>query len=323
MKPESGFYSRRGEENPMHAPRYCGIPTFMRTPFVDDPSEIDIALVGVPYDGAVEARSGTRQGPRQIRDMSSMMRSIHHVTRVNPYELCRVGDVGDVPFSRIFDVEASHRDITSFYERLNSAGVWPLSAGGDHSITLPILRAIAKDSPLGLIHIDAHTDCCDEEMNSKYSHGTPFRRACEEKLIAPDRMVQIGIRGAANSPECWEFGERNGIRIIFMEEFARIGVDKTVEEARRIVGNGPLYITFDVDGLDPAFTPGTGTPEIGGITSLEAQGLIRGFRGLNLVGADVVEVSPPFDPSGYTALVAATMMYEILCILAGSRIANY
>ncbi len=323
MKPESGFYSRRGEENPMHAPRYCGIPTFMRTPFVDDPSEIDIALVGVPYDGAVEARSGTRQGPRQIRDMSSMMRSIHHVTRVNPYELCRVGDVGDVPFSRIFDVEASHRDITSFYERLNSAGVWPLSAGGDHSITLPILRAIAKDSPLGLIHIDAHTDCCDEEMNSKYSHGTPFRRAFEEKLIAPDRMVQIGIRGAANSPECWEFGERNGIRIIFMEEFARIGVDKTVEEARRIVGNGPLYITFDVDGLDPAFTPGTGTPEIGGITSLEAQGLIRGFRGLNLVGADVVEVSPPFDPSGYTALVAATMMYEILCILAGSRIANY
>ena len=323
MKPESGFYFRQGEENPMHAPRYCGIPTFMRTPFVDDPSEIDIALVGVPYDGAVEARSGTRQGPRQIRDMSSMMRSIHHVTRVNPYELCRVGDVGDVPFSRIFDVEASHRDITSFYERLNSAGVWPLSAGGDHSITLPILRAIAKDSPLGLIHIDAHTDCCDEEMNSQYSHGTPFRRACEEKLIAPDRMVQIGIRGAANSPECWEFGERNGIRIIFMEEFARIGVDKTVEEARRIVGNGPLYITFDVDGLDPAFTPGTGTPEIGGITSLEAQGLIRGFRGLNLVGADVVEVSPPFDPSGYTALVAATMMYEILCILAGSRIANY
>ncbi len=323
MKPESGFYFRQGEENPMHAPRYCGIPTFMRTPFVDDPSEIDIALVGVPYDGAVEARSGTRQGPRQIRDMSSMMRSIHHVTRVNPYELCRVGDVGDVPFSRIFDVEASHRDITSFYDRLNSAGVWPLSAGGDHSITLPILRAIAKDSPLGLIHIDAHTDCCDEEMNSKYSHGTPFRRACEEKLIAPDRMVQIGIRGAANSPECWEFGERNGIRIIFMEEFARIGVDKTVEEARRIVGNGPLYITFDVDGLDPAFTPGTGTPEIGGITSLEAQGLIRGFRGLNLVGADVVEVSPPFDPSGYTALVAATMMYEILCILAGSRIANY
>jgi guanidinopropionase len=323
MKPESGFYFRQGEENPMHAPRYCGIPTFMRTPFVDDPSEIDIALVGVPYDGAVEARSGTRQGPRQIRDMSSMMRSIHHVTRVNPYELCRVGDVGDVPFSRIFDVEASHRDITSFYDRLNSAGVWPLSAGGDHSITLPILRAIAKDSHLGLIHIDAHTDCCDEEMNSKYSHGTPFRRAFEEKLIAPDRMVQIGIRGAANSPECWEFGERNGIRIIFMEEFARIGVDKTVEEARRIVGNGPLYITFDVDCLYPAFTPWTGTPEIGGITSLEAQGLIRGFRGLNLVGADVVEVSPPFDPSGYTALVAATMMYEILCILAGSRIANY
>lgn len=305
----------------MHAPRYCGIPTFMRTPFIDDPAKLDIAFVGVPYDGAVEARSGTRQGPRQIRDMSSMMRSIHHVTRTNPYELCRVGDAGDVPFGRIFDVEASHRDITSFFSRLYRAGAWPLSAGGDHSITLPILRAIATDQPTGLIHIDAHTDCCDEEMNSKYSHGTPFRRAVEEDLIDPGRMIQIGIRGAANSPECWEFAERNGIRIVFMEEFARIGVERTVEEARRIMGSGPVYITFDVDGLDPAFTPGTGTPEIGGLTSLEAQGLIRGFRGLNLVGADVVEVSPPFDPSGNTALVAATIMYEILCILAESKIA--
>ncbi len=305
--------------NPMHAPRYCGIPTFMRAPHVTDVSTLDIALVGVPYDGAVEARSGARQGPRQIRDMSSMMRAIHHVTRINPYELCRVGDVGDVKFERIFDVEASHADITGFFKKLHASGVTPLSAGGDHSITLPIMRAIAGDRPLGLVHIDAHTDCCDEEMNSKYSHGTPFRRAVEEGLLDPQRTIQIGIRGSANSSECWDFGPAHGIRIIYIEEFAKLGVEQVIAEARRVVGDGPTYISFDVDGIDPAFTPGTGTPEIGGLTPLEAQTLVRGLRGLNLVGADVVEVSPPFDPSGNTALVAATMMYEILCLLSEAR----
>jgi guanidinopropionase len=248
--------------------------------------------------------------------MSSMMRTIHHVTRINPYELCRVGDVGDVNFEHIFDVEASHADITDFFQKLHASGVTPLSAGGDHSITLPIMRAIAEESPVGLIHIDAHTDCCDEEMNSKYSHGTPFRRAVEEGLLDPQRTIQIGIRGAANSSECWDFGPKHGIRIIYIEEFAKLGVEQVIAEARRVVGDGPTYISFDVDGIDPAFTPGTGTPEIGGITPLEAQTLIRGLRGLNLVGADVVEVSPPFDLSGNTALVAATMMYEILCILS-------
>ncbi len=302
--------------NPMHEPRYCGIPTFMRTPHAIDLNNLDIALVGVPYDGAVEARSGARQGPRQIRDMSSMMRSIHHVTRINPYDLCRVADVGDVHFSRIFDVQASHADIAEFYTRLHSAGIVPLSAGGDHSITLPIMRAIAADGPVGLVHIDAHTDCCDEEMNSKYSHGTPFRRAVEEGLLDPERAIQIGIRGAANSDECWEFGPKHGIRIVYIEEFNQLGVDKVIDEARHVVGEGPTYLSFDIDSIDPAFAPGTGTPEIGGLTSIEAQGLIRGLRGLNLVGADVVEVSPPFDSSGTTALIAATIMYEILCILA-------
>ena len=302
--------------NPMTEPRYCGIPTFMRTSYTTDFKNLDIALVGVPYDGAVEARSGTRMGPRQIRDMSSMMRSIHHVTRINPYELCRVGDVGDVHFGQIFDVRASHKDITAFYQNLDKAGVAPISAGGDHSITLPIMRAIASKGPVGMVHIDAHTDCCDEEMNSKYSHGTPFRRAVEEGLLDPKRTIQIGIRGAANSDECWEFGAKHGIRIVYIEEFTKLGVEKVIEEARFIVGNNPTYISFDVDGIDPAFTPGTGTPEIGGLTTIEAQTLIRGLLGINLVGSDVVEVSPPFDSSGNTALVAATIMYEILCIMA-------
>lgn len=303
----------------MNEPRYCGIPTFMRAPLVTDFTELDIALLGIPYDGAVEARSGARQGPRQIRDMSSMMRKIHHVTRINPYALCRVGDVGDVHFEQIFDVMASHADITKFIEQLHSSSVIPISAGGDHSITLPILRSLAKESAVGLVHIDAHTDCCDEEMNSKYSHGTPFRRAVEEGLIDPKRTVQIGIRGAANSDECWEFGKQHGIRIIYIEEFAEIGTDQVIEEARGIVGEQKTYVSFDIDSLDPAFAPGTGTPEIGGIMPIEAQKIIRGLRGLNIVGADVVEVSPPFDLSGNTALIAATMMYELLCIIADSR----
>ena len=302
--------------NPMNEPRYCGIPTFMRTPLATDLNALDIALVGVPYDGAVEARSGARQGPRQIRDMSSMMRAIHHVTRINPYELCRIADVGDVHFQQIFDVEASLADITAFYENLHRFGIVPLSAGGDHSITLPIMRAIAKERPVGLVHIDAHTDCCDEEMNSRYSHGTPFRRAVEEGLLDPKRTIQIGIRGAANSDECWEFGSEHGIRIVYIEEFNKLGVEKVIAEARQVVGDEPTYVSFDIDSIDPAFAPGTGTPEVGGLTTLEAQGLIRGLRGLNLVGADVVEVSPPFDPFGNTALIGATMMYELLCLLA-------
>ena len=220
--------------NPMDEPRYSGIPTFMRSPLATDFEGLDIALVGVPYDGAVEARSGARQGPRQIRDMSSMMRAIHHVTRINPYQLCNVADAGDVTFKQIFDVVASHADITEFYKRLHNFKITPLSAGGDHSITLPIMRAIAAKQPVGMVHIDAHTDCCDEEMNSKYSHGTPFRRAVEEGILDPKRSIQIGIRGAANSDECWTFGPNHGIRIVYIEEFNKLGVEKVIAEARRI-----------------------------------------------------------------------------------------
>jgi guanidinopropionase len=166
------------------------------------------------------------------------------------------------------------------------------------------------------VHNDAHTDCCDEEMNSKYSHGTPFRRAVEEGLLDPKRTIQIGIRGAANSDGCWEFGPKHGIRIVYIEEFNKLGAAKVIDEVRRVVGDSPTYVSFDIDSVDPSFAPGTGTPEVGGLTTIEAQSLIRGLRGLNLVGADVVEVSPPFDSSGTTALIAATIMYEILCILA-------
>ena len=304
------------EYNRMSAPRYTGIATFMRAPLVRDPSKLDIALIGVPFDGGVENRPGQRHGPREIRNMSSLMRTIHHVTRVNPYELCRVADMGDVPITDAFSLEASHANITEFYRQVHAAGVVPLSAGGDHSISLPILRAIATDRPVGMVHIDAHTDTCDQELGSRFTHGTPFRRAVEEGLLDPKRTVQIGIRGAQNSEEGWTFSLESGMRVIFIEEFTRLGVDAVIAEARRVAGDGPTYISFDIDSLDPAFAPGTGTPEVGGITTIEAQALLRGLRGLDLIGGDVVEVSPPFDPSGNTALVGATMMYEILCILA-------
>ena len=305
------------EREAMSAPRYAEIATFMRAPRVRDPRELDIALIGVPFDFGVTNRPGARHGPREIRNSSTLMRAIHHVTKVDPYELCRVGDMGDVAFQQIYDLEACLDDIAEFYGRVHAAGAAPLSAGGDHTITLPIFRAIAdKGQPLGMVHIDAHTDTWDEFLGSKYMHGTPFRRAVEEGLLDPKRTIQIGIRGAQNSDEGWTFSLESGMRVVFMEEFTELGVAAVIAEARRVVGTGPVYVSFDVDGLDPVYAPGTGTPEVGGLTTIEAQLLLRGLRGLDLVGGDVVEVAPPFDPSGNTALVGATMMYEILCLLA-------
>ena len=306
------------DQNLMKDPRYMGVPTFMRTPYQKDPLGLDIALIGVPYDGGVTNRAGARHGPRDIRDKSSMMRSIHHVTKVNPYDLCSIADIGDVPFQEVFSHEKVVEDIEAFYRKIFEAKVIPLSAGGDHSITYPILKAIAKDQPVGLIHIDAHTDTWDEFQGSKFMHGTPFRRAHEDGLIDASRTIQIGIRGAQNTPEGWDYSLEQGMRVVFMEEFTKLGVDAVIQEALKVAGSGPTYLSFDVDGLDPVYTPGTGTPEIGGITTIEAQALLRGLRGLDFIGGDVVEVAPPFDPSGNTSLVGATLMYEILCLLAES-----
>ena len=303
----------------MSAPRYMEIPTFMRAPLVDDLSDFDIAMIGIPYDGAVTNRPGARHGPREIRNASSMMRSINPSTRVNPYELCRIGDGGDVAFTRAYDIEGAHADIEARFSAIHLAGVAALAAGGDHSISLPILRALASEQPVGLIHIDAHTDTWDEFMGSPYSHGAPFRRATEEGLIDPKRTVQIGIRGAQNSSEGWDYSAASGMRVLFMEDVTRMGIDAVADEARRIVGEAPTYLSFDIDSLDPAFAPGTGTPEVGGLTTVESLALLRKLRGLHLVGTDLVEVAPAYDPSGTTALVGATIMYELLCLLAESR----
>jgi len=317
------FYNKRpvvgtGNYDPMHEPRFTEIATFMRAPLAESLDNLDIALVGVPTDIGVTNRAGARHGPREIRNASSLMRTNNLAMGINPYELCRIADVGDVRFSSRHDLEKQVDEIESYFRRLSAAGVLPVTAGGDHSITYPIFKAIAADIPIGMVHIDAHTDTWGEIWGSKFHHGAPFRLAVEEGLLDPKRTIQIGIRGGQNFMEGIEFSQSNGMRVVFIEEFAELGVNAIIDEARRIVGDGPTYISFDVDGLDPVYAPGTGTPEIGGITTLEAQQFLRGLRGLNLIGGDVVEVAPPFDPTGNTALVGASLMFDILCLVADS-----
>ncbi len=297
-------------------PRFGGIPTFMRLPHADGPAGIDIGLVGVPWDGGTTNRAGARHGPREIRNQSSFIRRVHPATRTSPYDVCNVADLGDASVNPI-DLSDSMTRIESFFSSMHDAGAVPLTAGGDHLITLPIMRAIARERPVGMVHFDAHSDTNDRYFgDNEYTHGTPFRRAVEEGLLDPKRTVQIGIRGSIYAEDEHDFAREVGIRMIRMEEFDEMGVDKVIAEARRVAGDGPTYLSFDIDGLDPVYAPGTGTPEIGGFTTLQAQKMIRGLRGLDLIGADVVEVAPPFDATGNTALVGATMMFEILCILA-------
>jgi guanidinopropionase len=300
-------------------PRFAGVATFMRLPVEHDFGKIDIALAGVPWDGGTTNRAGARHGPREIRNMSSLIRRINHASGIAPFALCRVADVGDAPVNPISVPDSLDR-IQGFYERIAAAGAVPLSAGGDHLVTLPILRAIAANRPVGMVHFDAHSDTQDSYFGGeRYTHGTPFRRAVEEGLLDPKRVIQIGIRGSMFDAHDLDFARESGIRIVTIEEFYDLGIDAVIAEARRIAGDGPTYVSFDVDGLDPVYAPGTGTPEIGGFTTHEAQRMIRGLQGLDLIGGDMVEVSPPFDPSGNTALVGATMMFEILCVLAEAR----
>jgi guanidinopropionase len=300
----------------MTRPRFTEIPSFMRAPIADAIDNIDIALIGVPMDLGVTNRAGARHGPREIRNASSLMRMYNLSTGVRPFELAKIADVGDVPIDHLFNLDEAIKQIAAYFREIKAAGVIPLSAGGDHSITYPIMQGIAADEPVGMIHIDAHLDTWGEFYGSKFHHGAPFRLAVEAGLLDPKRSIQIGIRGGQNTYEGLEFSTKHGMRVLMMDEFTEIGVDAVIKEARKVVGDGPTYITFDVDGLDPVYAPGTGTPEIGGITTVEALKLLRGLRGLNFVGGDVVEVSPPFDQTGNTALVGASLMYEIMCLLA-------
>ena len=307
----------------MLRPRYVGVPTFFRSPLRESLEEVDIGLIGVPFDGGVTSRPGARHGPREVRNLSTMVRMKNQATGISPHELCRVADVGDAWVPSPFELTGSHASIQEAFTRLRERDILPIAVGGDHSISLPILRAIANDQPIGMIHIDAHCDTGDDYMGSRFHHGAPFSRAVEEGLLDPKRTVQIGIRGSINDLDLWKFSHDSGMRVIYMEEFYRLGVEKTIAEARRVVGDGPIYISFDIDSLDPAFAPGTGTPEIGGLTTLEAQLLIRGCHGLSIIGADLVEVSPPFDAAGNTALAGANLLFELLCVSSVSRSRRY
>src|SRR5688572_17600867 len=298
-------------------PRFGDVATFMRLPLFRDPADVEIGMVGVPWDGGTTNRPGARHGPRQMRDLQTMMRRVHHVTGVAPYELAKCGDLGDAPVNPA-SLDDSLERIEAFFAKLHSVGAVPLSAGGDHLITLPIMRGIRKGlPPLGMVHFDAHSDTWDTYFGGyRYTHGTPFRRAIEEGLLDPKRVVQIGIRGSMYDFEDVKYAEKMGVRIIRIEEAMEKGPKTVMAEARRIVGDGPTYVSFDIDMLDPVYAPGTGTPEIGGFTTFQAQQMLRELRGVHIVAADMVEVSPPFDPSGLPAYAGAVMMFEILCPMA-------
>ncbi|NOE25464.1 agmatinase [Ruegeria sp. HKCCD6157] len=304
----------------MELARFAGIPAFMRLPMLDLAheriSEVELGIVGIPWDGGTTNRPGARHGPRQLRDYSTMIRAMNPVTGVAPFSMVNCADLGDVAPNPV-DIEDTLDRVTRFYTDLRSRNITPLTAGGDHLTTLPVLRALAASGPVGLIQFDSHTDLFDTYFGGhKFTHGTPFRRAVEEGLVDPKRFVQVGIRGTAYNTEDIEWGEAQGIRIIRVEELFDRGIDDVMNEVRDIVGMQPTYCTYDIDFVDPTYAPGTGTPEIGGPNSFQAQQVIRRMSGLNLVGADLVEVSPPFDPEGGTAWLGISLMFELLCVLA-------
>jgi len=300
------------------SPRFAQPATFMRLPYQTDLSGVDVAMLGVPFDSGTSYRPGARLGPREIRAQSSLIRPYSYFQRISPFETLAIVDAGDVDAPPV-GIEPAYTAIEAGVTRILDAGATPLVVGGDHSISLPCLRAAAKKhGRLALVQFDAHIDTWGDYFGGKYFHGSPFRRAIEEELIAPAHYVQVGIRGPMyGEDEDFTFQRGLGVTTIDIGMVKRDGVATTMTRVREIVGSGALYVTFDIDSVDPAFAPGTGTPEVGGLTSYEAQELVRGLAGLNLVACDIVEVAPPFDgPGQITSLLAANLMFELLCVIA-------
>ncbi len=308
-----------GPRNPFVSPRFGQVATFMLLPTAASAAGLDVALLGVPYDGGTSYRAGARFGPRAVREQSSLIRPWNPVLKVHPFEKLRVADCGDVDVVPI-SIERTFEAVTARLDELTAAGARPVAVGGDHSITLPILRSLARrHGPLGVVHFDAHPDTWDEYFGSKFFHGTPFRRAVEERLIDPRRMIQVGIRGPLYGDDDFAFHDQHGIEVVRIEAVKEHGTAWVAERLRRL-SSGPLYCSFDIDAVDPAYAPATGTPEVGGLTSYEALTLVRALAGAELVGADVVEVSPPYDgPGQITALLAANLVFELVSVLALGR----
>jgi len=298
---------------------FAGVSTLLDLPYrpeapdLPDFGGLAIALVGVPMDLGVTNRAGARFGPRAVRDIERIG-PYNHALGVVPRAECQAADIGDVPMRSRFSLDSCIEDIEAFYRRIQAAGVRPLSVGGDHSITYPILKALGQERPVGLVHIDAHCDTMGEIDGSKFHHGGPFRQAVLAGALDPERTIQIGIRGPAEI--FWGFSYESGMTVLHIEDVDRLGIAGVVEKARAIVGGGPTYISFDVDGLDPAYTPGTGTPEAGGLTPREAQAILHGLKGLDIIGGDVVEVAPQYDATTNTAMVGAQMLFEIFSLVA-------
>lgn len=316
FQPEPFFQPVAG----LDLPRFAGVATFMRLPFVpvDHPrfAQVQIGLIGAPWDGGTTNRPGARHGPRQLRDASTMIRALNGASGAAPFAAARCADLGDVA-PNPGDLMDTLARMEAFYATVVAAGIRPLTAGGDHLCTLPILRAVAKRRSVGVIQFDSHTDLNDVYFGTaRYTHGTPFRRAVEEGLVDPARYVIIGVRGTAYGRDDRDFAAAHGIRIIPIAEVHARGAEDVMAEARQIIGAGPVYASYDIDFVDPTFAPGTGTPEVGGPTSWQALQMARGLQGLDVVGADLVEVSPPFDPSGGTAWLGISLMFEMLCIMA-------
>ncbi len=304
-------------------PRFGGIASMLRLPVVDNDAglaNLDAAFIGIPLDIGTSLRSGTRFGPRQIRAESVMIRPYNMATGAAPFESLNVADLGDVPINT-FNLADAVRIIEEHYDRILAHPIIPLTLGGDHTLTLPILRSIyKKHGPVGLIHIDAHADVNDEMFGEKVAHGTTFRRAAEEGLLDCQRVVQIGLRAQGYSADDFNWSRRQGFRVVQAEECWHKSLVPLMEEVKQQVDGGPVYLSFDIDGIDPAWAPGTGTPEIGGLTTIQAMEIVRGCQGLNLVGCDLVEVSPPYDTTGNTSLLGANLLYEMLCVLPGVKI---
>jgi agmatinase len=307
---------RPAPRNPFVSPRFGQPATFMLLPTAASPAGLDVALLGIPYDGGVSYRTGARFGPRAVREQSSLIRTWNPVLKVHPFERLRVADCGDVDVVPI-SIERTHEAIERKIDTVVAAGARPLSIGGDHSITLPLVRALARrHGPLAVVHFDAHPDTWDQYFGSKLFHGTPFRRAIEEGAIDPRRMIQVGIRGPLYGPEDFAFHDEHGLEVLRIEPIKERGLAWAAERLARLRGM-PLYCSFDIDACDPAYAPATGTPEVGGLSSWEALSLVRSLVGTSLVGADVVEVCPPYDgPGQITSLLAANLAFEILSVMA-------
>ncbi|MCG5075048.1 agmatinase [Paraburkholderia tagetis] len=298
-------------------PRFGGIATMMRLPHAATTEGLDACFVGVPLDIGTSNRSGTRFGPRQIRSESVLLRPYNMATRAAPFDSLQVADIGDVA-TNPYDLKDSIRLIETAYDEIVANGCRPITLGGDHTIAWPILRALHKKyGKVAVVHVDAHADVNDTMFGEKIAHGTPFRRAVEDGLLQCDKVTQIGLRGTGYHADDFDWCRKQGFTVVQAEECWNKSLAPLMEAVRARVGDSPVYLSFDIDGLDPAFAPGTGTPEIGGLTVQQGLEIIRGMKGLNVVGADLVEVSPPYDQAGTTALVGANLAFEMLCVMPG------